>query len=467
MDRIEQLMNQADPAQGLPAPGPLNLSSLGADDTHTPTFVPTYEEAADNMPENTKDNVVWFKKPAVWIAGAAAAAVVTGVIITNPFAPQQDQRPPAVSPTQSTQSSSSTLNSSSAGPSSSSSAGTSSGAASSSSSTATSRADQLPNGLVPAHPYVHWGDSAQCRAFDVKTVLAAVLGSSKLEPFSGPTEERPVIGCSGNFASYLNVTNQISYEQPNDSFVGAFVAKWDGERWIQLEESTDSTTEVPLQLLPFPALRISYAMEGQTPEERTLEVLKNYGVQPENLAHLMGPNIPSWVYSSDAAWEGFSSEKAGIAGEKRADWSVLTPAPIADSGRQEIFIFDAHGTKVASFMGPEPDGQDQCFSEDLTFRVVARAPLTEGLAASFDLALVTLKDTYGNERTNLRFVPHDQSVTGSGCELPGLIETSSGSWTADFGRFFGFKSNDEIEQFVDSQEWADLIRLANSLQNTK
>ncbi|GAA2562910.1 hypothetical protein HD598_000383 [Neomicrococcus aestuarii] len=80
---------------------------------------------------------------------------------------------------------------------------------------------------------------------------------------------------------------------------------------------------------------------------------------------------------------------------------------------------------------------------------------------------MTTTDTDGNERTNLRFLPQDQPVTGSGCDYPELIETPSGSWTADFGRFYGFVSEDEVSQFVDSQEWADLIRLANSLQRTQ
>ncbi|APF40263.1 hypothetical protein [Neomicrococcus aestuarii] len=444
MDRIEQLMTLSDPANGLPAPGPLRL-----DASSTQNFTPIFTERVDDHGAGDREgsNVVWFKKPAVWIAGVAAAAAVAGVIIVHPFAPQQNQNTPAVSPTQSTQSSS--------------------GAPSSTEPASTSSVDQLPHGLVPAHPFVHWDDSAQCRAFDVTTVLVASAGSSSLEPFGGSAEDHPVIGCSGNYASYRNVSDRLAYEQPSDGFVGAFVAEWDGERWVQRENSPDSNTGDPLQLLPYPSLRISYGMEGQTPEEHTLEVLKSYGVAPENLEQLMGPNIPSWVSLSDATWEEFSNGEAGMAGEKRADWSIMNPAPIADSGRQEIYIFDAYGNKVASVMGPETDGPAECFNQDLTYRVVARSPLTNGLAASYDLALVTTTDTDGNERTNLRFLPQDQPVTGSGCDYPELIETPSGLWTAELGRFYGFASEDEISQFVDSQEWADLIRLANSLERTQ
>ncbi|GAB2897542.1 hypothetical protein [Neomicrococcus lactis] len=490
MRRIEDLMKQSDPAQGLPAPGPLNLSFTGPDGSDAPTFAPTFVETADKAPEDTKNNVVWFKKPAVWIAGVAAAAAVGLVLVINPFqsrvnnplpgvtAPDATKMSTSASPTQASESpssGSSTPSGSSAAPTNSESP-TSSAPASSGGSTAPAPgASSLPNGLVPAHENVFWEDSTACKAFEISKLTIDNPDTNKTELVEGTPEEHPVVGCYQGYAAFVGTTDRDYFAK---DLVGGiiegnrslFIATWQEGKWaVGAYQDIGSQQTYPNWIPAYPDLRAQpFADPYPNMSSWVDATLKAMDVEVDNVWNLLGPNIPTWAPTKAAAsWQAVDlSEGLGLTAEKRSDWTLVTKASgLNDAQKDSAYFFDTYGG-MAVALRPESGNEvtDKIFG-DAPYQVLRRENI-ELSSPQGPLAVALVQKTAEmKDYVMLSLIPQDLPDEGKRKDLLTDVELPNGAKIRAELVDSGMTMTSGVENYLaNSQYWKDVVQFARSLR---
>lgn len=448
--------------------GPPDLTSLGAQGAQAPNFVPTYVEAAHNMPENTKEDVVWFKKPAVWISGVAAAVAVGLVLVINPFQPQANNHLPGVSGSPSGASSSSSASSASGTASSTSvSPSGSSGASTSTQASSTNSTSSLPNGLKPAHPDVYWEDSAECKAFDVEKVMVYSFSAKEFEPLKGKPEDNPVAGCYGGYATYVSLPDRVLYEKElSDVFTGLYVAKWDGKRWLVNHMDETDGVESLIGLSTYPLTRAFPDPEGRTAAEVIQKTLDDLEVSVDDPEKLLGPNRSAWAPTEPAASTADFNE-SGVSGNQRSDWKLVTrDRKQDDTTIDELRFFDQYGATAASLTVWSPSPEAECYDPGTTYEILAREDIDlKAKAGALSVALVTSTDESGRELSAVSLVDRNAAKSGKACDLPARIELTNGkSLESSITPVLGFETANEQQEFLNSQYWADLVDFAGGLK---
>lgn len=481
MDRIEELMKNSDPARGIPTPGPLNLEPPHPDGSQG--FIPTFVETADQATDTDYGHKSWYKKPAVWIAAVAAAAVVGTVWVFNPFGLNNTNPLPgdnsSVSSTSGAASSDAGTNSSSTSSSnsnSSSSASSSEPASSASTSSTTSSAttggsaNALPNGLLPAHPSVYWEDSAQCRAFNIGSVMVESSYRGEAEPLNGSPEDNPVVGCVDGYATYVGLTDKVYFEQElQDVALVIYVAEWDGEEWVVKYRQNADGAEYLTSVGFYPEFRSFPDADAQSAAERMNAQLATQEISVSDPEQLVGPNTATWEPQVEGVWTELEASKQGFTGEMRNDWTLVAKTnAVRDPKVDSVRLFDAYGAtaiQLERWTTSSPDDFLQCNDPAATYLLHDKQQIDlRGEDDALSVALVTTTDVFGRETSAVRLIPSSAPTTGKACDLPAFISFGNDEYVDSIIRpTYGFESEGEQEEFLASVEWTDSVQFAKSL----
>lgn len=452
MDRIEELMRAADPAREAPATPPFRR----ADVLRRPA-------SEVRRRRSSRDHL------AVWGAAVGVAAAVGGGLL---LAHQWRSTPEQPAPPASTTSDGTSEETPSPTPS-----PTGSGAPTT----------ELPNGLVPAHDDVWFDDSAACRALEVGSVVGRGSDGRPAGYLEGEPWQYPVTGCVDDMAGLLMSDRWFFESGIDDAVLGILVARWEDGMWV-LEGARDQVeggaTVTPYQ--SWPMLDRYYLPGDPTPEERMAAQYGQLGVDEVTGERLLGPQeILAWTYPTPTqAWTPGAAGPVEFSWRDDAAWAhraytadgTLPPSSSSSSASDAsasdsagaatamdvIEFYDPHSKRVATLMAsPEGEGLT-CEAPDVSYRLEGRAATS--LVSSdgpLAVALVTAPEVLGPEVTLTMLVPASVPETGRWCDLP--REHAVGSVVVRLsGAEYQFGSEEERAQYLASQEFADVVRLAQS-----
>ncbi|MET0872303.1 MAG: hypothetical protein ABWX89_08200 [Paeniglutamicibacter terrestris] len=450
MDNIEQLLRDADPRMHRKSAGPLPLNL----DEPGPVFV---QQPVRQAPRPRRS---WGP---VALGAMVTAAAVAAVIFWSPWNAPLPEPGPAITPTPSPTDPS---ESSSANP------------------TTPPESGALPNGLFPAYDGVHFTDDQACRALSLPQIqLADAQG--KLSTPGYDTRAFSLIGCVEGFAAFTPSEQFKLEERVQDTSGGMLIAKWDpeAEHWVSSPSNlTGEGVEVYQEYLSWPLLR-GYTYEAdQTPEQRMDLAVKETGIDPEIVAELFGPNVPSWMETEtstervpygNSVLEVTHPVWTQVESMNAADGKVLDPATVdpKDAATYHLGFFDAHGKTVfnlAIFTDDRPgeDGTETCNDPAGTYTLNGLSPTSvvvdEGKLA---LGLITQTDYFGIERSAVSLVPADSAAQGKLCDLTTAFHLNgklvqSDAWTG----YMGFKDAAERNSYLASSEYLRAQEVAASLK---
>ncbi|MPV37332.1 hypothetical protein [Georgenia subflava] len=442
MDRIEELMRAADPAREVPGPRPFRVAEITS-----PATRPARRRSREHL--------------AVWGGAVGVAAALAGGLVianqwqTTPDAPAQPAEPdgsaPVVTDPPSTPSPS-------------------------------GDAARLPNGLVPAHDDVYLEDSAACDALDVTQVRTSGPDG---EPLATEPWEYPVVGCVDGVAA-LQMSDRWFYESGVDDIaMGIVLARWADGTWTMEGAHETPDGELDLRVYSSWPTLIGYELPGDPPAaERMAEQYAEIGVDAVTGERLLGPETVVWtvdtpaeswtpggadrpagsqvafLWRSDAVWHG-----AGSASTVLHDGSSSDAVKDAGDRGQEVFTyFDPRGKNVAQLLvSTHPQGSGGCALPNSTYVIEGRAATAlESPEGRLDVALVTWSDGVGVEVSTAMLVPGSAPDTGARCDLPAEHTVGDRVVRFDGGRY-QFRNDDERAAYLDSQEFADVVRLGTSI----
>lgn len=427
MDRIEELMKVADPARDAPGPRPFHLAEVAG-----PSVASTARR------RGRRDHL------AVWgSAVGAAAALAGGLVIAHEWRTAPDTpAPPAGSG-----------------------AGEGSAPATTSPDPAPAPTD-LPNGLVPAHDQVYLEDSDACAALDVTQVLTQGDRALATEPW-----EYPVVGCVDGIAALTMSDRAVHAAGLDDVVTGVVLARWQDGRWAVEDprELDGGQVAVPVYH-SWPAL-LGYQLPGDPPAaERMAEQYAQIGVDAGTGERLLGPETTAWTVDTPAgSWTPGAAGPAEFSWRSDATWAHDELSGAAAGGgaedvRHEVVYFDPRGRSVARLVVTTSAEQAGCALTDATYVVEGRRPTgLRSQLGSLDVGLVTAEDVLGVEVSTTRLVPSSAPDSGASCDLPEEHLVGDVAVRLDGGRY-QFRTAQERGEYLATQEYADVVRLAASVE---
>ncbi|QXQ11441.1 hypothetical protein [Paeniglutamicibacter sp. Y32M11] len=450
MDNIEQLLRDADPRRHRDSAGPLPLDLAEPG----PVFA---QQPVRQAPRPRRS---WGP---VALGAMVTAAAVAAVIFWSPWNAPLPEPGPAITPTPSPTAPS---ESSSANP------------------TTPPESGALPNGLFPAYDGVHFADDQACRALSLPQLQVADA-RGKLSTPGYDTKAFAIIGCVQGFAAFTPSDQFKVEQQVEDTSGGMLIATWDpaAEHWVSSPTKlTDDGVEVHQEYLSWPLLRGFTYEADQTPEQRMNLAIKELGIDPEIVAELFGPNVPSWMETETGvervpygnsvlevthpAWTQYEL----LRDSEGKEMDQVTNDP-RDAATYHLTFFDAHGKAVFNLAifdddRPGEDGTETCNDPAGTYTLNGLSPTSvvvdEGKLA---LGLITQSDYFGIERSAVSLVPADSAAQGKLCDLATAFHLNgkmvqSDAWTG----YMGFKDAAERDTYLASSEYLRAQEVAASLR---
>lgn len=445
MDNIEKLISDADPAKrkDIGAPGGLQLQDP------VPVFsqIPRPERASHPS-----------KGWTIFTAGAAVAAVTTGILVWSSWNGQPNSGPAAPSIVQSQEPNTDPSQSASIDD------------------LMLPNIDHgLPNFLVPAHQSLYFQDSAACNALDVSTIVVR-NPEGTLGTLSGGPTAHPVIGCNNGVATFM--TSDIASDRsaaPGTLPEEIMVARWKDGAW---------SIEVPAvpgaepEMFTWPQLRTMGTPD--TAAQRMEGQLRAMGIKNADAAALLGPDVPSWMANKASTefheygnqllsvtypyWEMHES-MTDENGNAITDEKGIGPDQAA---RYDLQFYDGRGkqvfnlTKVKKGSVFEPTS---CSAGEGTYRLFGESP--SGVVVDsgpMKLALMTRSTSSGDEYSRVGLFPGDLPATGSACDVRlGVDRKEHTLFASEWMSPSGFKNQAERDAYLKSPEYADAKKVASLL----
>jgi hypothetical protein len=442
MDRIEELMRMADPARQAPAPPPFRRADI------------LRRPASDARRRTSRRDHL-----AVWGAAVGvAAAVGGGLLLAHQWRATPDEPAPPASTTADRTNEATPTPTPTPTP-------TSAGSA--------SPMAELPNGLVPAHDDVWFDDSEACRALEVGSVVGRGTDGQPAGFLEGEPWQFPVTGCVDGMAGFLMSDRWFFDSGIDDAALGILVARWQDGTWVLEGARKDADgTETVAVYDSWPMLGSFHLPGDPTPEQRMADQYAALEVDEVTGERLLGPEAVTWTFPTAAQeWTPGSAGSAsflwrgdGTRGHRAYSSDGTLPTTTGqDTSMEAVEFFDPRSKRVATLMVSGKEEGLGCEVTGTRYRLEGQAPTSlESADGPLTVALVTAPEIAGPEASTVMLVPASAPETGEWCDLP--AEHRVGDVVVRFsGVAYQFRSEAERADYLASQEFADVTRLASSI----